>query len=127
MIEDSTESMMKFLKSLIPTDIVELQAVSVAPFFDNKIERAIKRFDPDLIILDLLLVREAESGFRVLRRLKDSVLLKDVPVVVCSKYIGSDPDDRNKSKAMKLGAVAAIPKIPFPGVQDFLQYARKRD
>ena len=126
MIEDSRETMIKFLHSLPRDENVEVQAIVIAPFFDNKIEQAIDEFDPDLIILDLLLTRDEESGFRVLRRLKESALLKDIPVVVCSKLISRGSDDKNRQRAELYNPAAVLPKIPFPEAQEFLNYARAR-
>src|SRR5947209_9337112 len=87
-IEDSKETQLEFLKSIPETEIVEMQAIMVEPFFDDRIEKAIKEFNPRLIILDLRLKRGEESGFRVLRKLKESSI-RDIPVIVCSKYVGA--------------------------------------
>ncbi|HEV2883106.1 MAG TPA: response regulator [Pyrinomonadaceae bacterium] len=122
MIEDSRETIVKFLESLPLNEQVELQPIAVDPFFDDGIEQAIKEFNPGLIILDLRLKRDEESGFRVLRRLKDSALLKDIPVVVCSKYIGKGDGDKNRQRAEKYNVAAALPKTPFPKAQEFLDH-----
>lgn len=118
MIEDSREAQLKFLESIPTNEIVELQAITVDPFFDEQIEQAITEFGPDLIILDLRLKRDENSGFRVLRQLRESSL-KDVPIIVCSKYIGASLRDPNRVKALNYGALAALPKSPFPKLQDF--------
>lgn len=123
MIEDSRETQIRFLESLPPGTDVELQLITIAPFFDDLIEKAIGEFCPNLIILDLNLLRDEDSGFRVLRKLKESSL-REIPVVVCSKYIGRSPDDLNRIRALQLGAVAALPKIPFPEPQEFLKFSR---
>lgn len=125
-IEDSRESQIKFLQSIEPEVPVEMQLISAPPFFDRKVEKSITEFNPDLIILDLLLLEETDSGFRVLRQIKESALLKDIPVVVCSKFIGPDPNDKNRIKALDYGAKAALAKIPFPKSQDFLGYAKPK-
>lgn len=117
MIEDSRESQLRFLESIPASENVELQAITVDPFFNDEIEQAIKQFKPDLIILDLRLKRDEDSGFRVLRKLKESSL-RNIPVVVCSKYI-RQPNDDNWIKAMRYGAAAALPKIPFPKIEEF--------
>lgn len=125
-IEDSRESQVKFLQAIKPGVLVELQLISAPPYFDKKVEKSITSFNPDLIMLDLLLLEETDSGFRVLRQLKDSKYLKKVPVVVVSKFIGRDPNDMNKLKALDYGAVAALPKIPFPKAEDFLKFAKSK-
>src|SRR5437868_2188370 len=101
-IEDVRETIYRILESM--PEPVEVQAITVAPFFSEEIEDAIARFNPDLIILDLRLTRTEESGFRVLRQLKESKTVGQVPVVVCSKYIGSGPNDANKKRAISWGA-----------------------
>jgi CheY-like chemotaxis protein len=123
-IEDSRESQIKFLQSIDPKVPVEMQLISAPPFFDEKVEKSIAEFGPDLIILDLLLLEEIDSGFRVLRQLKDSESLNTIPVVVCSKFIGPDPKDKNRLKALGFGAAAGLSKTPFPESQDFLRYAK---
>lgn len=123
-IEDSRESQSKFHRSL-PFG-VEMQLITAAPFFDRKIEDVIHKFKPSLIILDMSLIESTDSGFRVLKQLKESKALKDIPVVLCSKFISTDPADKYKGKAENLGAVAALPKIPFPDINDFLRFIKPK-
>jgi len=123
-IEDSKETQRQFLDSLPESEIVEMQAIMVEPFFNDEIEIAVKEFGPRLIILDLRLDRSEESGFRILRKLRQSSL-KDIPVIVCSKYITSSANDENKKKALRYGAVAALPKFPFPKIQTFFDVVDK--
>ena len=125
-IDDSEEAQRRFLASLPVAAGFELQPISVEPFFDEKIERAIAEFDPDLILLDLRLSRDEQSGFRVLRKLKTSELLRDVPVVVCSLSVSRAPADSNRRKALEYGAQSALHKIPFPEPDQYLRYARAR-
>ncbi len=125
-IEDSRESQIKFLQSIDPKVPVEMQLISAPPFFDEKVEKSIAEFGPDLIILDLLLLEEIDSGFRVLRQIKESESLKNIPVVVCSKFIGPNSKDKNRIKSLDFGAVAALSKTPFPESHDFLKYAKSK-
>jgi CheY-like chemotaxis protein len=122
-IEDSRETQLKLLRSLGLDVPIEMQMITAPPFLDEEIEEMVMRFGPDLIILDLLLLEGIDSGFRILRRLKASSL-NSVPVVVCSKFIGSDAKDPNRRKALEYGAHAALPKIPFPVASDFLKFVR---
>lgn len=124
MIEDSRETQIRFLQS-VPLGVeIELQAITTDPFFDESIEKAIVEFSPNLIILDLRLSRDEASGFRVLRKLKESEALSGVPVVVSSKYIGRDSNDKNRKTALSYGAADALPKFPFPKLDDFLKYVK---
>lgn len=113
-IEDSREVRTRLIKLLPATGVGELQWIGSPPFFDRKVEASVRKFKPDLIVLDLLLDRDIESGFRVLRQLKSSTFLKDIPVVVLSKFISASAEDENKRRAEALGAAKAVPKIPFP-------------
>ena len=97
--------------------------ITTPPFFDNAIEAVISEFKPNLIILDLLLEEDIESGLHVLRKLKCSKSLSCVPAVVCSKFVSSRLDDDTRRRVLALGAIEAFPKIPFPKAIDFLKYA----
>lgn len=118
-IDDSKETLKKFEESLAQDVKIQFQCITSPPFFDKRIERAILEFKPDLIILGLYLLNDIESGFEVLRQLKKSTELKNIPVVVISKYIVNS-HDKYALKAKKLGAVVAIPKIPFPNVEKLI-------
>jgi CheY-like chemotaxis protein len=127
-IENTRETQIQFLKQLPSGVDVEVQPITAAPFFDEKIERVISEFNPDLIILDLLLSVDIQSGFRVLRYLKESKSLKDIPVVVCSKFVGDEGSKKeNKKTALELGAVATFSKEDFPKPTKFLQYAKSQE
>ena len=100
----------KIAEALTGTNYI-LQAITTEPFFDDEIEAEISEFKPNLIILDLLLVEDKESGFRVLRKIKESDSLREVPVMVCSKYV--DDTETGKElcrKAMDRGAHIAVDK-----------------
>jgi DNA-binding response OmpR family regulator len=59
---------------------------------------AIKQFQPDIIILDIMLPRK--SGFEVLAELKLDNTLKDIPVIVFSNRDGQE----DRQKALNMGA-----------------------
>lgn len=67
-----------------------------------------KKFQPDLILLDLLLPQK--NGFEVLRDLKKEGSLKDVPVIVLSNL----DQDEDIKKAMAGGAVDYFVKSQHP-------------
>lgn len=108
-IDDSKETQKKLIESVAS---LELQSFTAPPFFDERIEKRIAEFRPQVILLDLYLLNDADSGFRVLRRLKYSPLLKGIPVIVISKYIDS-PENKYAIRAREFGAEAALPKVPF--------------
>jgi CheY-like chemotaxis protein len=120
-IEGSRETQARLRKS-VPSE-VEIQLITAAPFFDEGIEKVIIEFDPNLIVLDLSLMDNIDSSFRVLKRLKQSNSLRNVPVVLCSMSIGNRSVDKYKNEALKWGVVAVIPKIPFPSFNELLKYS----
>lgn len=60
---------------------------------------AVKRFQPDIILLDLILPKK--DGFAILQELKADAGLRSVPVVILSN-LGQDEDIK---RAFKMGAV----------------------
>jgi CheY-like chemotaxis protein len=121
-IDDSRESTLWLLRSM--PEGGELQTISSSPFFDQSIEDAIVLFSPDLILLDLLLEANVQSGFRVLRSLRMSARTTNIPVVVYSKFIGPSKDDRYRLDALRFGAVGALSKIPPIAFQDLMPFIK---
>ncbi len=77
-----------------------------------------KNKPPDLIILDLMLPRQ--SGFDVLKEIKQSDLWKDIPVIILSN-LGSEED---KEKGKKLGASDYITKADA-GIEEVIAKIKK--
>ena len=124
-IEDSADAVRRLLELLSKDYNTEMQHISAPPFFDPTIEKSIERFNPALIVLDLLLIGDSDSGKRVLRSLKGSTALRDVPVVVCSKFITTGKrSDQLRKELSDAGAAAALPKVPFPKAEELLRYAK---
>ena len=86
----------------------------------------IKKINPDVILLDLVLplnpasrknvegtyILDKELGFQVLEKIKEDEVIKEVPVIVVSALSG--PEDKDRAKA--LGAEKFLVKseiIPF--------------
>lgn len=115
-IDDSSASQEKF-KEIFPTNI-EIQPFTQYPFF---YENEIKEFNPNLIIVDLQLDEDKGgnlAGLRIIRKLKEVDDLKNIPVVVVSKFVGEAFD--YKKKAIESGADFVYKKIPFPKVKLFM-------
>lgn len=62
---------------------------------------------PTLILLDIMMPKE--SGFGVLKHIKQNPKLKDVPVVVLTNLAGED----DAKKALELGAVLYLVKSQY--------------
>ena len=88
----------------------------LSPVQDN-LCRNIEEFHPDVIILDIYL--ENESGFEVAKNIRQSVKLKDTPIVAIS---GSHSVE-DKLQAFITGFIDYIPK-PFTK-DEILQTVRK--
>ncbi len=71
----------------------------------DEAHRAVKAFDPDLILLDLMMPRV--DGFQFLATLKADAERREVPIIVVSAHLQSDPE-----KVLALGATTLLPK-PF--------------
>lgn len=68
-------------------------------------KRAVNAFAPDLILLDLMMPKV--DGFQFLQTLRDDPEHAEVPVIVLSAHLQSDP-----AQVLALGASTLIPK-PF--------------
>ena len=125
-IEDSPASQHKLL-DILPQQGA-LQWIRTAPFFDVQIEKAIRDFNPHLIVLDLSLGEEGvDLGLRVLRQLKSSPFISDIPVAVCSLYVGTGANDKTRAFARKSGAAIVLPKDPFPDLATLLSVVKEKE
>jgi CheY-like chemotaxis protein len=107
--------------------IFYMQAITTEPFFSAEIETEIREFRPDLIILDLLLSEEPESGLRVLRKIKTSQVLGHIPVLVSSKFINSTSSGRKwRAKVIEKGAVDGCDKYMTLSVELLLRFAKEQ-
>lgn len=89
------------------TDILTAEDFSVRPFAHGELAlRSIKAEIPDLVLLDIRM--PTLSGFDVCRQIKESISLKEIPVIFISA--ASEMDD--KVTAFQLGGVDYITK-PF--------------
>lgn len=73
---------------------------------------------PDLILLDLILPKM--NGFDVLKRLKDSAGLKDIPVIVLTNLEGTG----DVEKALELGATTYLVKANYT-LEEVIQKIKK--
>lgn len=116
----------EFIQMVPEGSDVQIKHVKVAPFFDSNIEKAIALFRPGLIILGMMLQGKDTDGLKVLEKIKNSEHLKHVPVVVVSSVFQVDGEDHHlqnlRSRATKLGAVAVLPRFPFPSYDELVSY-----
>lgn len=75
---------------------------------ENGVE-AIKLADkqPDLILLDIMMPEM--NGFEVLKKVKENMKTKNIPVIVLTN-LGSESADKDKDLAMSLGAESYLVK-----------------
>jgi CheY-like chemotaxis protein len=86
--------------------------------------RKARAWDPDLILLDLMMPRA--DGFEVIHQLRRDEKVGDVPIVVMSAWVGTDP--QFESIVEKAGADAVFDK-PLEAeqlVNIVARYARQR-
>lgn len=73
--------------------------------FDGaNVSQTVKRFQPDVILLDIVLPQR--NGFDILKELRGNLVTRKIPVVIASNL--GQPEEIAKGKA--LGAVAYIVK-----------------
>jgi len=103
----------------------EFEVIDALSDIEKDLEK-IKKINPDVILLDLVLplnpasrknvegtyILDKELGFQVLEKIKEDEVIKEVPVIVVSALSG--PEDKDRAKA--LGAEKFLVKseiIPF--------------
>ncbi len=120
--DDSREALKRFVERLQGT-AVELRMYR-RPKLDDSIREALQKFQPQLIVVGLLMGESREDGYKLIKQLHEVDTLKDVPIVVCSKLI-NDSDLGRKEKERSLstpGLVAAYGKIPnFPPAEELFR------
>jgi len=108
-----------------PNAEIQLKSITVAPFFDGAIAKEIVRFNPGLIILEMLLQGRETDGLEVLKKIKASQFLQSIPVVVCSHLFSETDESCSKQlrqRAMDLGDAAVLPKFPYPSYDKLMSY-----
>ena len=88
----------------------------------NDALRQVKNDPPDLILLDILL--PGMNGFEVLRKLKASTKMRNIPVIVLTN-LGSEETDKDKQLALSLGAVDYLIKS-YHTPEEMLKIVKKR-
>jgi len=93
------------------TDILSSHGYAVVAVNDGALALAeIPRFEPDLILLDLIMPRAEVDGLALLHRLSASATLAQVPVVVISGLGESVAAAISPETAKILGIVAVVHK-----------------
>lgn len=89
---------------------------------------ALVEFNPQLIVVDLLIGQDREDGYRLIKEISKIKALDGIPIAVCSKLI----NDSLRGKAEREfcltspGVKAVFGKIPdFPPANDLLAIAKK--
>lgn len=80
---------------------------------------AIRKFRPDLVLLDLLMPKK--DGFEVLKEIRGDPEFKTLPIIVVLSNLGSDEDIK---KALALGANDYFVKTQHP-MSEIVEKAKK--
>lgn len=100
-------------------DILEREGYKIVSAVDGEEGlRLVRTEKPDLILLDLILPKI--NGFDVLKQLKGSVALKDIPVIVLTNLEGMGDIE----KALELGATTYLVKANYT-LEEVLQKIKK--
>jgi CheY-like chemotaxis protein len=80
-------------------------------------------FDPDLIVLDLIMEKDRMDGYSLLKKLSEDPRFSKRPVIVCSKLISSSDAGRKvRQRVLGLGAKAAFSKFDgFPTYEELVE------
>ena len=92
--------------------------VAVARDGEETIE-VVKKFRPDLILLDLLMPKK--DGFEVIKEIRSNSEFKDLPIIIVLSNLGSDDDIK---KALELGANDYFVKTQHP-MSELVEKAKK--
>jgi len=92
--------------------------VAVARDGEETIE-VVKKFRPDLILLDLLMPKK--DGFEVIKEIRSNSEFKDLPIIIVLSNLGSDDDIK---KALELGANDYFVKTQHP-MSEIVEKAKK--
>lgn len=116
--DDATEALDRY------ENLFKESSVKLTKFRLPRVEReGLRKANPDLVIVDLLMGNSREDGFLLLGKLLRVPELAGVPIVVCSKFVNPGGDDVTRN-LIEAGAVAAYGKYPMPDAKTFLHHAR---
>ena len=113
--DDSKEALRRFKKKFDGLH-VEIKMFR-NPFLDESIQKHLIEFEPDIIVVDLILGGFKEDGYNLIRNLREIEILKKVPIIICSKLINASAlGEKEKEESLSTpGVVAAYAKFPdFP-------------
>jgi len=100
----------KFLRELIAQKLIKEGYDIVEAVDGEKGIKSVKEEKPDLILLDLIL--PGIDGFEVLAKIKENLVLSQIPVIILSNLGQKDDIERG----LKIGAVDYLIKAHFtPG------------
>ena len=127
LFEDSLETAQAYKQSAHGEPV--LLSIYSSPFLTSQEIEEITELDPDLFVVDLLLGSSRNDGYGLIRSLREIIALREVPIVVVSKFINSSQCGQQVVKTvLSLGASAAFGKIPsLPSVSTLLSYCRERN
>ena len=95
------------------------EGYEVIPALDGVIGlKLAKEKKPDLILLDLILPKA--HGFEVLKKIKEGVDTKNIPVIVLTNVEGMEEID----KAIELGAITYLVKAQY-SLEELLEKVKK--
>ena len=96
------------------------------PHLDPPLLTELEAFQPQLIIVDLLMDQDQNEGYRLMREIHKVDFLQDVPLVVCSNLINNSLWGRKeRQRCVAAGATEVFGKIEsFPEPEELLNLAQ---
>jgi CheY-like chemotaxis protein len=121
--DDSVVTLDRY-RALFSDHRVSLITVTI-PVINPDLEVRLIRFDPDLIVVDLLMGESREDGYFLIQQIRSHHALLSVPIIVCSKLVNSSQIgviEKGQIEAM-LGKGTAYMKVPdLPSATDLLKH-----
>lgn len=79
------------------------------PRIDMSVQQELLSFRPDLFVIDLMMGRSDRDGLDIIRRLQNIPELREVPIVVCSKFVNSSTQGQQlEAECSALPGVARV-------------------
>ena len=126
---DGGRELVKPYEELFGPNIHQHPITEPRQYNDRNLDKVITQFNPDLMIIELQLHGGSfdvlSGGYNAIDYYHKN--FPTVPIVCCSPYINNSKSGlKNKKRAIKSGAVDALPKMPLPEADAFLKYIRRK-
>lgn len=121
---DDTDSAIEQWEQVFTAAAIELLFIR-NPFLSPVDASAVAEFQPELLVVDLVMGGGRFDGYALLRNLSSNPELAKVPIVVCSKLVTNSLSGQEVRKHLESlpGVRAIIGKLPrYPSFEEIRQF-----